>query len=135
VHPEQSSPAEGAASFHTTHWTIVIRAAQSQAQGRPAALAELCRLYWNPLYDCARRRGHSPDDAQLGDGSPSYAEAATALGIGLGGVKTLVHRLRKRYGSILREEIARTVSGPAEIEDEIHALCEALLASGGRLAP
>ena len=56
--------AEGAASFHTTRWTIVMRAAQSQAQGGQSALAELCRVYWYPLYIFARRRGHSPDDAQ-----------------------------------------------------------------------
>jgi DNA-directed RNA polymerase specialized sigma24 family protein len=55
---------EGAASFHTTRWTIVMRAAQSQVQAGPAALAELCRLYWYPIYVFARRRGHSPDDAQ-----------------------------------------------------------------------
>jgi len=71
----------------------------------------------------------------VGDGSPSYEEVATALGVGLGAVKTLIHRLRKRYSSILREEIARTVSDPAEIEDEVHALCEAVVAFGGRPAP
>ena len=41
-----------------------MKAAQSQAQGGPSALAELCRIYWYPLYIFARRRGHSPDDAQ-----------------------------------------------------------------------
>jgi RNA polymerase sigma-70 factor (ECF subfamily) len=41
-----------------------MRAAQSQAQGAQSALAELCRLYWYPLYIFARRRGHSPHDAQ-----------------------------------------------------------------------
>jgi DNA-directed RNA polymerase specialized sigma24 family protein len=55
---------ERAASFHTTCWTIVMGAAQSQAQGGRSTLAELCRLYWYPLYIFARRRGHSPDDAQ-----------------------------------------------------------------------
>jgi DNA-directed RNA polymerase specialized sigma24 family protein len=55
---------EGAASFHTTRWTMVMRAAQNQAQGGPSALAELCRLYWYPLYIFARHRGHSPEDAQ-----------------------------------------------------------------------
>src|SRR4029077_3324930 len=64
VKRDHGPPAEGAASFHTTRWTIVMRAAQSQAQGGPSALAELCRLYWYPLYIFARRRGHSPDDAQ-----------------------------------------------------------------------
>src|ERR1700688_5241685 len=41
-----------------------MTAAQSQVEGGPAALAELCRLYWYPLYVFARHRGHSPDDAQ-----------------------------------------------------------------------
>jgi hypothetical protein len=43
---------EGAASFHTARWTIVMRA----AQGGQSALAELCRLYWYPLYIFARLR-------------------------------------------------------------------------------
>ena len=42
--------AEGVESFHTTRWTIVMRAAQSQAPWGQSALAELCRLYWYPLY-------------------------------------------------------------------------------------
>ena len=57
-------PAEGGASFHTTRWTIVMRAAQSQAPGGEFALAQLCGTYWYPLYMFARRRGRSPDDAQ-----------------------------------------------------------------------
>jgi DNA-directed RNA polymerase specialized sigma24 family protein len=64
VKRDHGSLAEGAASFHTTRWTIVMGAAQSQAQGGQSALAELCRLYWYPLYIFAGRRGHSPDDAQ-----------------------------------------------------------------------
>ena len=51
-------------SSHATHWTIVMRAVQSQAQGGQSALAELCRLYWYPLYVFARLSGHSPEDAQ-----------------------------------------------------------------------
>jgi RNA polymerase sigma factor (sigma-70 family) len=247
---------EGAASFHTTRWTIVMKAAQSQAQGGQAALADLCRVYWYPLYIFARRRGHSPDDAQdltqsfflhllehralsgvdrlkgkfrsfllasfqnhlsdagdrarclkrgggkefieldaeeaeeryrhepvesltaekifdarwamtvLGEAlkklsdeyaaagkastfealkafldpnnivaPPSYDEVANRLNVSTGGVKTLIHRLRKRYTALLREEVGRTVSDPAEIDGEIHALCDALVASEGRLAP
>jgi RNA polymerase sigma factor (sigma-70 family) len=247
---------EGAASFHATRWTIVMRAAQSQAQGGESALAELCRLYWYPLYIFARRRGHTPDDAQdltqgfflhllehralarvdrlkgkfrsfllasfqnhLSDAvdrarrlkrggdkefihldaedaeeryrlepvesltaekifdarwamtvleealkklrqeyaaagktstfealrvfldpnssvaPPSYDEVANRLKVSIGGVKTLIHRLRKRYTALLREEVGRTVSDPAEIDEEIHALCDALVASEGRLGP
>ena len=61
---ENSPLVEGEASFHTTRWTMVMKAAQSQALGGQSALAELCRLYWYPLYIFARRRGHSPDDAK-----------------------------------------------------------------------
>jgi RNA polymerase sigma factor (sigma-70 family) len=256
VKREHSLPAAGAANFHTTHWTIIMTAAQSQMEGGPAALAELCRLYWYPLYVFARRRGHSPDDAQdltqgfflhllehralarvdrlkgkfrsflitaftnylsleahrarclkrggncqfvtldleraesryllepadaltaekifdarwamvllgramtllgeeyasqgktstfemleafldLGDSKapPPYEQAAEALQISVGSVKTLIHRLRKRFASILREEVGRTVSNPAEVDGEIHALCDALIAAEGRLAP
>lgn len=57
--------------------------------------------------------------------------AQSRVGVGLRGV----NRLRKRDSSISLQDIARTVSGPAETEDEVHGLWEALLASGGRLAP
>jgi RNA polymerase sigma factor (sigma-70 family) len=256
VKRDHGPPAEGAASFHTTRWTIVMRAAQSQVQGGQSALAELCRLYWYPLYIFARRRGHSPDDAQdltqgfflhvvehraltgvdrlkgkfrsfllasfqnhlsdagdrarrlkrgggkefvqldaeeaeeryrlepvelltpeimfdarwamtvLGEAleqlrqeyasagktstfealkafldpdssaaPPSYDEVANRLEVTTGAVKTLIHRLRRRYTALLREEVGRTVSDPTEVDEEIHALCEALIASEGRLGP
>jgi hypothetical protein len=83
VERDHGPPAEGAARFHTTRWTIVMRVALSQMQWRQSALAGLCRLYWYPLYIFARRRGHSP----------------------------------------------------SEINEEIHAFCEALIATGGRLGP
>jgi DNA-directed RNA polymerase specialized sigma24 family protein len=72
---------------------------------------------------------------ESGAPTPSYEAAAAVLGAGLGTTKTLIHRLRKRYTAILREEIARTVSDPSEVDAEIHALCEALIASEGRLEP
>jgi len=249
---KHSSPAGGGGSFHTTHWTIVVTAAQSQVQGGPAALAELCRLYWYPLYVFARRRGLSPEDAQdltqgfflhllehralahvdrhkgkfrsfllasfqnylsieahrarclkrggncefvtleraenryllepvdtltaenifdarwamtllgramtllgeeyaaqdktstfemlksfldLSKAPPPYERVADAFQVSVASVKTLIHRLRKRFASILREEVGRTVSDPAEVDGEIHALCDALIAAGGRLVP
>jgi RNA polymerase sigma factor (sigma-70 family) len=233
-----------------------MKAAQSRAQGGPSALAELCRLYWYPLYIFARRRGNSPDDAQdltqafflhllehrafanvdrlkgkfrsfllasfqnhlsdqidrtrrlkrggykefvqldaeeaeeryrlepvefltpekifdarwamtvleealkklsqeyAGRGKsihirsaqsfldtnnsrnlPSYDEVANRIQVTTGAVKTLIHRLRKRYTALLREAVGRTVSDPSEIDEEIHALCDALVASEGRLGP
>ena len=67
--------------------------------------------------------------------SLSYEQVASDLQVSVGAVKTLIHRLRKRYTALLREEIGRTVSDPGEINGEIHALCEALVATEGRLNP
>jgi RNA polymerase sigma factor (sigma-70 family) len=67
--------------------------------------------------------------------TPSYEQASDALQISLGAVKTLIHRLRKRYIALFREEVGRTVSDPADIDEELRALCEALIASEGRLDP
>jgi len=67
--------------------------------------------------------------------TPSYERASDALRVGLGAVKTLIHRLRKRYAALLREEVRRTLSDPTEIDEELRALCEALIASEGRLDP
>ena len=251
---DHGPPAEGAASFHTTRWTIVMRAAQSQAQGGQSALAELCRLYWYPLYIFARRRGHSPDDAQdltqgfflhllehraltgvdrlkgkfrsfllaslqnhlsdeldrarrlkrggdeefvhldaedaeeryrlepvefltaekifdarwamtvLGEAMnqlrqeyategktstfetlkvfldpinsiapPSYEEVAHQLQVSIGRGQDADPSVAQTVHRPLREEVGRTVCDPAEIDEEIHALCEALVASEGRL--
>jgi RNA polymerase sigma-70 factor (ECF subfamily) len=56
----------------------------------------------------------------------SYAEAAAQLGMSEGAVKTAVHRLRRRFGELLRREIAETVSDEAAVEEEIQELFEAL---------
>jgi RNA polymerase sigma factor (sigma-70 family) len=249
-----SSVGGGAGQFHTTRWTLVMASARDQSQTGREALASLCQIYWYPLYAFARRRGHSPHDAQdltqgfflhvlehralsgvdrlkgkfrsfllasfqnylsvearranalkrggqcqfvsldlesaenryrlepadyltaekifearwaltllghamdllrqeyvtrgkesvfatlkvfvgIGESKPetSYEEAAKTLGVGVGTVKTLIHRLRKQYLAAVREQIARTVSDPAEIEGEIGALCQALIAAEGRL--
>ena len=242
--------------FHTTRWTLLIASAHDQSQAGRAALVSLCQTYWYPLYAFARRRGHSPPDAQdltqgfflhvlenralsqvdrlkgkfrsflqacfqnylsvqaqrahrlkrggncqfvsfdletaesryrfeaadyltpekifearwaltllnhamevlrqeyvvrgrksvfdtlkafvgIGESRPeaSYEEAAKGLDIGVGTVKTLIHRLRRQYLAAVREEVARTVSNPAEIEGEIRALCDALIAAEGRVIP
>ena len=51
----------------------------------------------------------------------------------IGAAKTLVCRFRKQYFAILRQEIAMTVSDPAEVDGEVHALCDALIAADGRV--
>ena len=56
----------------------------------------------------------------------AYAEIAVRLGTSEGAVKVAVHRLRRRYREVLRAEIADTVAGPEEVEDEIRNLFAAL---------
>jgi RNA polymerase sigma factor (sigma-70 family) len=56
----------------------------------------------------------------------SYENAARALGISEAAAKVAVHRARRRYREILRAEIAETVAGPQEIDDEIRQLRAAL---------
>jgi len=63
-----------------------------------------------------------------------YHEAAEVLGVSEASINTLIHRLRRQYSVALRCEVARTVSEPAAIGEEIHLLCEALVAAEGRLA-
>src|SRR5262245_20974645 len=52
-----------AADFPTTHWSRIARAGDPAAPDAHAALAQLCRDYWFPVYALIRRRGHPPDDA------------------------------------------------------------------------
>ncbi|MBX3733291.1 MAG: sigma-70 family RNA polymerase sigma factor [Verrucomicrobiae bacterium] len=53
---------------------------------------------------------------------PPYAELAGWLGLGEGGVKTAVHRLRRAFGVRLRAEVAATLANPAEVDAELRHL-------------
>jgi RNA polymerase sigma-70 factor (ECF subfamily) len=55
-----------------------------------------------------------------------YTTVAGDLGLTTVAVKVAAHRLKKRYGELLLEEVARTVDVPQEIEDELHHLFRAL---------
>jgi RNA polymerase sigma-70 factor (ECF subfamily) len=41
------------------------------------------------------------------------------LGLTESAIKQAVHRMRLRYRELFREEIAQTVAGPGEVEDEL----------------
>jgi RNA polymerase sigma-70 factor (ECF subfamily) len=238
--PSDASPGR----FATTHWSLIVAARGGEAAQARAALADLCRAYWYPLYAYIRRQGHAADEAQdltqeffarllekdflatldpgkgkfrsflltackhflvnererahaqkrgggrplvsldfgdaearygrepghsltaerlferrwaldllnqvlarlrgeyeatgkgrlfeclkgrlTGDAGAPHARAAAELGLSEGAVKVAVHRLRKRYRELLREEIAHTVDDPGQVEDEIRALFAAL---------
>ena len=52
----------------------------------------------------------------------SYPQAAAALGISEAAARVTVHRLRRRYRDLLREEIAQTLDEPARVGEEMRAL-------------
>ena len=227
--------------FTTTHWSVVLAAGAGDSPQAAAALEQLCRTYWYPLYGYVRRRGYRPEDAQdltqeffarllekhslvhlereggkfrsflltalnhflvnewarlhtqkrgargvrfsLDELAPEtryqfepadeatpetfyerrwaatlleqvtnglrdefdregkaglfqqlqpcltgaeqmqpYAELAARLGMTENAVKMAAHRLRKRYGELLRAEIVHTVANPLEVEEEIRHL-------------
>ena len=238
---ETSQPAGGIPPVHfsTTHWSVVLAARDTASPQAGAALAELCRTYWYPLYAFVRRKGHSPHDAEdltqaffarlleknyvaqadrergrfrsyllmalthfladewdksrrqkRGGGremisfdaasaeeryrlepidqldaaklyerrwvttlfdkvlarleqefrdaekgplfaalkssllaepdGPSYAGLRAQMGLTESAVKQTVHRMRRRYRELFREEIAQTVAGPDEVDDELN---------------
>ncbi len=232
--------AGGPPIFATTHWSVVLAAADQDSPEAAVALEQLCRTYWYPLYAYVRRRGYSTEDAQdltqeffwrllrkhyLGEVDPgkgkfrsfllaainhfladewdrasavkrggrftflaldpdsaeqrlaeasteqspeqvferfwalaflrevlgrlreesteagraarfeelkifltgeqalvSYGELASKLGSSETALRKEVQRLRHRYGELLREELARIVANPAELEDELRYL-------------
>lgn len=73
-------------------------------------------------------RGKSPLFEQLKDlqpgehGERSYAQIAATLGISEQAMKNAVLTFRRRYAQCLRDEIAQTVSKPAEVEEELRHL-------------
>ena len=105
--PESDSIGTSGAQFHTTLWTLVMISAQSQAEGGKAALAELCRIYWYPLYSFARRRGYSPHDAQdLTQGFFLHLLEHKAL--------TQVDRLKGKFRSFLLASFQNYLSNEAQ---------------------
>jgi len=98
---------------------------------RAWALALLGRTF-NRLREEYSRNGKGPlfDELKFcltGERSViPYAELAGRLNMPESTVKTLVHRLRRRYRELLRDEVAQTVNSPQEIEEELRALFRAL---------
>ncbi len=238
-------PPTGQRVFCTTRWSVVL-GARGGEEAAPAgeAMAELCRIYWHPLYGYARRCGRTPPDAEdltqaflahllrpgaldgvrrergrfrsfllasmknfmaddhsraaaqkrgggrvvsfdalsaetrfaaeprdtrtperefdrqwalrlldevlrrleaeyaaegqgaqfdalrpalTGDASAApYAELAAKLGSTEGALRVAVHRMRRRYRRLLRDEVAGTLARPEDVDDELRCLLEAL---------
>ena len=60
------------------------------------------------------------------DRSNTYREIAAKLQLSEGAFKVAVSRYRRRYRDLLRDEVARTVADPAQVDDEISDLLNAL---------
>jgi RNA polymerase sigma-70 factor (ECF subfamily) len=107
------------------------RRTPEDAYARQWALTLLDRVQSN-LRDEFSEQGKSTQWERLnvylgGDKTaPSYAETAAALDMTEGAVKTAVHRLRRRFGELIRREIAETVSDESSIDDEVRDLFDAL---------
>lgn len=56
----------------------------------------------------------------------SCASLAASLGMTEGAVKVAIHRLRQRYGALLREEISHTLASPDDVEGELRHLFDVL---------
>lgn len=79
-----------------------------------------------------RRRGRQEEFAVLRGlltgqaGGIRYQDVAARLDTSEGAVKVRVHRLRRRFGELLRAEVAEIVPSPDEVEDELTALLQAV---------
>jgi DNA-directed RNA polymerase specialized sigma24 family protein len=82
--------------------------------------AEMAHPEKRPLYDRLRPSLLGQEEV------PSYKAIALELGLSEGAVKMSAHRLRARYRERLRDEIARTVADPSEVDDEIRTLLDAV---------
>ena len=73
-----------------------------------------------PLFE--RAKGY----LMVGEAVIPYAQAAEELQMDEGAVRVAVHRLRKRYRELLRDEIAQTLSDPAQVAEDLRSLQAAL---------
>jgi RNA polymerase sigma factor (sigma-70 family) len=71
--------------------------------------------HFNKLEGCLRGASDIP-----------YAELAQQLETSESALKVAIHRLRRRYGTLLRDEIAEIVLDPAEVDSELRYLIAAL---------
>ena len=106
-------------------------ASPDRAFDREWALALLERVIARLRDECAasgkaalfeQARGY----LMVGAAAIPYAEAAQRLGLDEGAVRVAVHRLRKRYRELLRDEIAQTLDRPEQVAEELRSLQAAL---------
>jgi RNA polymerase sigma factor (sigma-70 family) len=62
----------------------------------------------------------------LGKSDTAYSALAREMNTSEGALKVAIHRLRKRYRDLFRQEIADTVADPADVESELRYLAAVL---------
>jgi penicillin-binding protein 2 len=86
-------------------------------------------VFYGRFFNCWVRPVHQPSHGITGISKGItqscdvfFYTLAERLGIGLGAVKTLIHRLRRQFATTLRREIMQTVSAPHEVDEELREL-------------
>ena len=101
-------------AFERRYARRVLERALALLREEQAAAGQTARL--------ARLEPHLVGD----DGAVPYAALAAELGTSAGALKVAVHRLRRRFGELLRAEVAGTLTDPAEVDAELGELMAAL---------
>ena len=107
--------------------TATSEPSPDKAFDREWALALLARVIERLQQECvAEGKGKLFEQLKTflmaGGGDSAQAAVAQSLGMEEGAVRVAIHRLRKRYRALLRDEIANTLSDEAMVEDEMRAL-------------
>ncbi|HEX7577241.1 MAG TPA: RNA polymerase sigma factor [Verrucomicrobiae bacterium] len=98
-----------------------------KAFDREWALALLAKVIGRLQKECeadgkAKLFEHLKIFLTAGKGEMAQGEVAKVLGMEEGAVRVAIHRLRKRYRNLLRDEIAQTLSDAADVDEEMRAL-------------
>ncbi|HEY3662468.1 MAG TPA: ECF-type sigma factor [Chthoniobacterales bacterium] len=66
MYPDTTSGSTAGGRFNTTRWSLIISSLKSDAPDGKAreALAQLCRIYWRPIFAFICRQDYSIEDAQ-----------------------------------------------------------------------
>jgi len=94
---------------------------------REWAVALLAKVIERLQKECeADRKGKLFEQLKIfltaGKDGTAQAEVAKTLGMEEGAVRVAIHRLRKRYRQLLRDEIAQTLADEADVDEEMRAL-------------
>jgi RNA polymerase sigma factor (sigma-70 family) len=98
-----------------------------KAFDREWALALLAKVIGRLQKECeadgkAKLFGQLKMFLMAGKSETAQSEIAKVLGMEEGAVRVAVHRLRKRYRQLLRDEISQTLTDPAQGDEEMHTL-------------